>query len=357
MSSRKIRVGIVGCGRMGVLPRPGLRERMGPNWFPLSHADAVLQVPEMSLVACCDTDRSLAEAAGISHGAKLIYSDYEKMLREAELDVLCVATRGDVRPEILCAAAAAGIRAIHCEKPLAHSIALAEKAVAAMERAKIAFSYGTLRTYMPVYRKALAEIREGRIGPLQSMTAKFGRAALLWTHPHSVGLLNMFADNSPVDFVQASLRLDMSKKSGPIDCDPVVLSAVVSFSSGVTGHIVDQPGLTLDLSGSDGFISVVGDGAWTVHGDHATGTGCDPDRNWSFERDETQISGRTLAMLELRDALLQDAPVSLSARDALKEHRLLVGFVQSHLEGGRRVAVDDIDPNLIVTGRTDGRVA
>jgi predicted dehydrogenase len=341
---------------MGVLPRPGLRERMGPNWFPLSHADAVLEVPEMSLVACCDVDAGLAAAAKKSHGFELVYTDYQKMLREAELDILCVATRGDVRPDILCAAADAGIKAVHCEKPLAHSLALGEKAVAALERAKIAFSYGTLRTYMPVYRNALTSIENGAIGTLQSVSVKFGRSALLWTHPHSVSLLAMF-ERSPVEYIQANLHLDSAVENRMLDTDPIVLSATVAFASGVTAHIVDQGGLTLDLAGTDGFISVVGDGAWTVHGNHATGTECDPPGKWNFRPDTTQVSGRTFAMQELRDALIHGKQTSLSPRDALYEQRLLFGFVQSHLEGGRRIAVDDIDPDLIVTGRTNGRVA
>ena len=342
---------------MGVLPRPGLRDRMGPNWFPLSHADAVLEVPEMSLVACCDVNAELAAAAKKTHGVELVYTDYQKMLQEAELDVLCVATRGDIRPEILCAAADAGIKAVHCEKPLGHSIALAEKAVIALERAKIAFSYGTLRTYMPVYRKALAEVRSGKIGTLHSIAAKFGRGALLWTHPHSIGLLTMFAGSSAVDFVQANLQFDADHESTQVDSDPIVLSATVGFSGGITGHIIDQGGLTLDLGGTTGFISVVGDGAWIARGDIASGTASNLDSNWSRERDETQISGRTFAMLELRDALMSGKQTTLTPRDALNEHRILFALVQSHLEGGRRVVVDDVDPDLLISGRTDGRVA
>lgn len=342
---------------MGVLPRPGLRERMGPNWFPLSHADAVLQIPEMVLVACCDIDRNLAEAAGVSHGIRLIYTDYEKMLREAELDVLCVATRADVRPDILVAAVDAGIKAIHCEKPLAHSVREAERAVLALERTNIAFSYGTLRSYMPVYRNACAEVREGKIGALQSVTAKFGRAALLWTHSHSIRLLSTFAGNAQPEFVQANLLLDQPSSPGMIDSDPIVLSAAIGFAGGVTGHIVDQGGSVLDLGGAGGFISIVGNGAWVLRGDLATGTNCDASRNWIFERDETQVSGRVFAMLEFREAILRKTPTSLSPRDALNDQRLMTGLVQSHLEGGKRLSVDNIDPSLIVTGRTEGRVA
>jgi predicted dehydrogenase len=358
MTDKKVRVGLVGCGRTGAQTRPDLRERLGPNWLPLSHADAVKAIPEFELVACCDIDRNAAASAAERYGAKLAYTDYAKMLQEAELELLCVATRGDVRPEILCAAVEAGIRAVHCEKPLAHSVALGAKAAHGLDNAKVAFSYGTLRTYMPIFHRARTIAAEGMLGALQSITVKFGRTGLLWNHPHSVGVLCMLSGAQTAEFVQGNMRFDEAHRTpGLIDADPLILSATIGFTNGVTGHIVDHDGLSVDVAGDKKMLSVVGDGSWTVQGDYAAGLHSDPQQKWHFVRDESDRSGRVNAMLELRNALKDGTQTTLTATDAWAQHRLLFAVAQSHLEGGRRVRVEDVDPDLKITGLANGRVA
>jgi predicted dehydrogenase len=358
MSTERIRVGIVGCGRTGAHTRPELRDRLGRNWVPLSHADGVKAISEFALVACCDTDGDAATAAAERYGAKFVYTDYAKMLKEAELDLLCVATRGDVRPEILCAAAEARVRAVHCEKPLAHSVGLAAKAARALDNAKVAFSYGTLRTYMPIFRQARTIACDGTVGALQSVMVKFGRTGLLWNHPHSMGVLCMLSGVQTVEFVQGNMHFDDTRQAPHlIDADPLILSATIGFTNGVTGHIVDQDGLSVEVAGSKAMLSVVGDGSWLVQGDYAAGLESDPQRKWRFVRDGSDTSGRVNALLELRNALKDDRQTTLTATDAWAQHRLLFAVAQSHIEGGRRVRVEDVDPDLRITGLTNGRVA
>lgn len=355
---RKLRVGLVGCGRMGARTRPELRDRLGPNWLPLSHAEAVKAVDDFSLVACCDLDREVASATARAHGAELVYTDYSRMLDDAALDVLCVATRSDVRPDILCAAAEAGVRAVHCEKPLALSVGLAGTAARALDSKGIAFSYGTLRAYMPVFQSARTMAEEGALGELQCVTVKLGRTGLLWNHPHSIGLLCMLCGGHDIEFVQANLRYNGTCASDKlIDTDPLVLSATIRFYNGVTGHIVDQSGLTVDVAGSEKVLSIVGDGSWTILADFASGLKSDPTRQWRFTRDRTETSGRLNAMLELRDALRRGKKTTLSVADALAQHRVLFALAQSDREAGRRIRPDEVDPELVITGRTAGRVA
>jgi predicted dehydrogenase len=357
MSLHKLRVGIAGCGRMGAATRAEQLQQMGKNWIPLSHADGVKAVPEFSLAALCDADESVVKAAAVRYGVREVHTDWRNMLRDTKLDVLCVATRSDIRPDILADAADAGIRAVHCEKPLALSVGEGLRAAQAIERKKIAFSYGTLRTYMQVFRDSRDIAASGALGRLQSITVKFGRGGLMWNHPHSVSALCMFSGTREVDFVQANLAYDRTQASGKlIDTDPLLLSATVGFSNGVTGHIVDQDGLTVEIAGADGALSIVGDGAWTIRLDYSAWLNCDP-RKWEFSKDETEASGRLCALRELRDAIRAQHKPSLSIMDAFAEHRILFAMAQSDLEGGRRIRLDEVDPALVVTGRTHGKVA
>jgi predicted dehydrogenase len=228
-----------------------------------------------------------------------------------------------------------------------------------LEEKRIAFSYGALRNYMPIYRRALERVSAEEIGKLSSITVKFGRSGLLWDHPHSIALLFLFSGTRDIEHVQATLALDRdSLTSKLVDCDPVVLSATVVFTNGVVGYLVSEGGRSISLGGSNATLSVVGNGSWIVWEDlNAKGDVSSSQERWRFEKDESVTSGRVVALRELRDALLSGRPASFRPEDAFRQHQVLFALVQSHLEGGRRVRLEDVDPDLVVTGSVAGKAA
>ena len=348
-----LRVGLVGCGRIGAATRPELLARLGPNWLPLSHADALQAVPELRLAACCDADLPTARATASRYGAALAFSNHEQLLREASPDVLCVATRSDVRPRIVCDAAASGVRAVHCEKPLATSVSEAARMCRMLEDRSVAFSYGALRGYMPVYRRARDIAASGALGEIRSVTVRFGRSGLLWDHPHSVALLFFFSGTPDVDYVQANLDLAEGDHR-LVDCDPLVASATVAFRNGVIGSIVAEGGRTVTVAGTEGAVSVAGNGNWIVRESFGARTAAE---RWQNEKDESTTSGRVIALRELRNALLSGARTSLRPADALRQHQVLFAMVQSHMRGGRRVSLAELEEDLVVTGSVQGKPA
>ena len=117
----------------------------------------------------------------------------------------------------------------------------------------------------------------------------------------------------------------------------MVLSATVQFGNGIVGRIAAEGGRDVVLEGSRGTLTVAANGASIVAGGRV-------------EPDRSTTSGRVLALRELRDALLDGTPTSLQPADALSQHAALFAMVQSHLGGGQRVALRDVDPALEVTG-------
>ena len=354
-----LRAALVGCGRIGAFTRPELAARLGPNWLPLSHADAIAQCDGVKLVACCDTDADAARRAARQHGDIGSYSDVKEMLEAEQIDILSIATRTDAREHVIREAVGANVPGIHSEKPLAFSIAQTEETIRPMKTAGTAFTYGALRRYMPVFSKLRDRIRDGAIGELRSITVRFGRGGLLWTHPHSVDLMCFLAGDPPVAWVQASLECESNSIPGnrTIDSDPVVLSGAVMFENGVVGTIVPEPGLGVDVAGTTGGISVVGDGEWTLARDFGLARDCRPLDNWCFDHDESTKSGRLLAFERLRDEVLSGSRDERVFDRILEQHGILFAFAQSHFEGGRRVSLDNVDKDLSVTGRANGLVA
>ena len=71
---KKLRTGIIGCGKVGSF-----------------HAQAYARLPGSEFAAVCDADRGRAEAFASQWGVRA-YTDVEQMCREAHLDIVSVCT-------------------------------------------------------------------------------------------------------------------------------------------------------------------------------------------------------------------------------------------------------------------------
>ena len=96
-------------------------------------------------------------------------------------------------------AAEAGVPGIYCEKPLATTLADADRMLAAVEKsgAKICVNHG--RRWDPFWRQAKAMIEDGRIGYFTRLGAHLGGepAMLFRNGTHLVDTVCMFADAAP----------------------------------------------------------------------------------------------------------------------------------------------------------------
>jgi predicted dehydrogenase len=123
---RRIRVGVVGLG-------------MGRFHVKGYQAD-----PRAEVVAACDTNAERLKAVGAECGIGALYTDLGRMLREAKLDAVSLATPNALHAPMTIAAARAGLHVL-CEKPMAMTVREAEAMRAAARRARrnlmINFSY------------------------------------------------------------------------------------------------------------------------------------------------------------------------------------------------------------------------
>ena len=111
----------------------------GRSVQPYSHASAVDRIPQdVELVAICDLMQPLIDSFVERWGSRWpdlkTYTDFRAMITEQKPDILLVATPDDKHAFIVEAAADMGVPAILCEKPLATTLADADKMIAAIER-------------------------------------------------------------------------------------------------------------------------------------------------------------------------------------------------------------------------------
>src|SRR3989441_3637118 len=159
---KKLNVGIVGYGFMGRAHSNAYRKVN--NFFDLKHQPV--------LKAACARSADNAKAFADKWGYESVETDWRKLVRRPDIDLIDICTPNNTHAEIAIAAAKAG-KIILCEKPLGLNAKEAEKMVAAGEKAKVPNMvwYNYRRCPAVVLAKQL--IDEGKLGRIFHYRAKF----------------------------------------------------------------------------------------------------------------------------------------------------------------------------------------
>ena len=156
-----LRVGIIGTGRPYKTP--------GATGFGMAHSliKGYKQADNVKLVAVADIVQENGEKFVAEHepSAK-VYTDYEQMLAEEKPDVVSICTWPHLHAQMVIAAAQAGVRAIHCEKPMAITWGDARRMNQACVERGVQLSFNHQRRFNTPFRNARELIREGAIGKL-----------------------------------------------------------------------------------------------------------------------------------------------------------------------------------------------
>ncbi|MDP9381558.1 MAG: Gfo/Idh/MocA family oxidoreductase [Chloroflexota bacterium] len=189
----KLRVGIIGCGRP-------LRSE-GSTGYGMSHwhAKGYESSPDCQIVALSDIKLENAQAFQAQHGGESIYEDYREMLARESLDIVSVCTWPNLHAEMVIAAAEAGVRAIHCEKPMAPTYREACAMVEACERHGTQLTFNHQRRFGQEFRKAKELLKSGAVGKLLRLEASCSN--LFDWGTHYFDMLFFYNDEQPVEWV------------------------------------------------------------------------------------------------------------------------------------------------------------
>ncbi|MGI8916204.1 MAG: Gfo/Idh/MocA family protein [Chloroflexota bacterium] len=153
---------------------------IGYKFMGKSHSNAYRQVghffpdlgalPVMNTV--CGRDRPGVEQAARQLGWQQVATDWNEVVRRPDIDLVDIVTPGDSHADIAIAAAQAG-KHVFCEKPLANTVAEAERMLEAVQKAgvrhMVAFNYRRV----PAIAYARQLIDEGRIGRIYHFRARY----------------------------------------------------------------------------------------------------------------------------------------------------------------------------------------
>jgi myo-inositol 2-dehydrogenase / D-chiro-inositol 1-dehydrogenase len=144
-----MRVGLVGYGAWGRV-----------------HAAAIARIPELSLAAVmCASDASAQAATADLPGADL-YRDFKALLRDQTVDLVDIVAPNNLHAEMAVLALEAG-KHVLLEKPMATTLADAERVVAAAERSEMYLGVGLQLRISKQWARVRDLIAEGAIGRLR----------------------------------------------------------------------------------------------------------------------------------------------------------------------------------------------
>jgi len=195
-----VRVGFVGTGTDP--------DEKGPEGYAMAyrHADGYRGIEDCELVACADIVRENAEAFadefGIDGGR--VYEETERMLREAEPDVVSVCVPPAVHAEVVTDCARTGVPdAIHCEKPMAHTWGECREMAAACAEEGVQLTVNHQRRFGEPFRRAKRLLDAGEIGDLRRI--EFAEANLYDAGSHLFDLCGYLTDQADAEWVLAGL--------------------------------------------------------------------------------------------------------------------------------------------------------
>jgi predicted dehydrogenase len=338
-------VGLTGIAASAAEPAPDpvLGERAAH-----SHAAAYAALrPRATVAAVCDLVPSLVDGfaatwAGVFPEARG-YADYRELLANERIDLLSVVTSDHRHARIVLDAVEAGVRGIFCEKPIATTLADADRMIEACARAGVPLLINHTRRWYPEYLEARRLVRAGQIGRLTRIVATLGgpRAMLFRNGTHLIDMLCFFADSEPL-WVAGVLDDEHAeyppRYAGEGGRDPGIDpggSGLIRFESGLRAFVNASKGTVgnfeLDLIGDLGRLRIgshVGE-LWRFGDDGPTMR--------PLPRAYTTRAYMHAALLELIGLVERGGEPSSSGADARRVLSILLGLLQSSAAGGARV--------------------
>jgi myo-inositol 2-dehydrogenase/D-chiro-inositol 1-dehydrogenase len=154
--SRTIGVALVGSGRMGSF-----------------HGETIgRRIPGARLVAVADPAPGAAERLAGSLGAQRAYTETAEAFADSDVDAVVIAAPARFHADLVVAAAAAG-KGVFCEKPMALSLADADRAIDAARAAGVVLQVGFNRRFAADWSAARRLLDAGVVGTprlLRSLT-------------------------------------------------------------------------------------------------------------------------------------------------------------------------------------------
>lgn len=312
-----------------------------------SHASVYCDHAQADLVAVCDIRpeaHELFRQSWHNHLPQMHYfTDYRELLAENRPDLVSVVTPDHLHADIVVDAAENGAKAILCEKPIATSLADADRMIAACKANGAVLAINHTRRWSPIFQQARQILRRRELGQLHALRVDFfsQRAMLFRNGGHMVDMLNFLADADPA-WVWAELEagfdhFDIYRGDGGHDpnLEPSACG-YIHYANGVRAFY--ESGKI--ASPSAFFTAVCEKGRLEVNDQQITSTKLNSAGSWQSEAMPVDSGSEQMlrsALDELIACVEQGGEPTSSGESARKTLEVLLAMLQSHVRGNVRI--------------------
>ena len=331
-NNRKLRVGVIGCGRISVM-----------------HFVSIGSIDEVELVACCDIKKERADAAAKEYGVKA-YTSYEEMLDTENLDAVHLCLPHHLHCKVAIAAFERGVHVL-TEKPMDIDYASAENAVKRAKELGVTFGVIFQCRYNNSAKLVKDAVTGGRLGKIIS-----ARSTLTWTRPddyyagsdwkgtwdkegggvvidqaiHSIDLTRWVID-SEVESVSCSMA---NRGHELVDVEDSA-EGLVTFKNGVkygfycmNNYGCDEP-IEIRLLCEKGKVVFGYDDALITYNDGTTESAHQDENKLSYKGGKDYWGIHHVKQIrQFYSALLGREELEISGEEALKTHKLIMDIYE-----------------------------
>lgn len=321
----KLRAAIIGCGAK--------TERRPGGGMAYSHARGYQVSPDVELVALADIKPENAEALAKDFAPDAhIYTDYKKMLKAENLDMVSICLWIALHEPAVLACCKAGVKIIHCEKPMAPTYGAALKMVAAAEKSGSQLTFNHQRRFLPAFRKAKEIAHSGALGNVVRIEGACSNMIDWGTH--WIDMMFFFNNETPAKWVLGQIDARQWHEVFGLPFEHQAICEVM-FQNGVRGLLYtgedNDIGCQMRIMGTDGVVEL-------RHGEQALWVRGKGDRDWKTPKVTGGLHGGdaiSAAIQDAIDAFKQKREPELSARRALQATEVIFSTYESSRRRGR----------------------
>lgn len=299
---------------------------------------------DLEVVAVCDQRSGRVREAAPELRSDQIYDDVGRMLEQEPLDLLSVVSNGPTHAEITVAALEAGVPRILCEKPMATSLAEAERVIDATRRTGGRVSVNHIRRWSGGYARLLERLRSGEWGELRHVYFHSGSTGLGNFVIHAFDLMRYLTGAEPAWVAGALDPTGTTNPRGAQFSDPAGYGLVM-FDNGCRGLVDsgEDTGVQYFFTLATTYARIVIDelnGEWTVRARSPEDRAA-PLTRYGLPMTPVDFDAPSWDIVELtRAALVElagDGPISSTPEDGLAALEMVVAFHESERRGNARV--------------------
>lgn len=334
--SKKLRIGVIGAGRIGKLHSNNL----------------VSRVPNAELVAISDVYEPAAKELAEKLGVPNYYGDYHKILDDPTIDAVFICSSTNTHSPISIEAAKAG-KNIFCEKPIDHDLDKIKAVLEEVKKAGVKYQVGFNRRFDRNFKHVHEVVKNGGIGDVHivKVTSRDPEAPSLDYVKVSGGIfvdmtihdfdMVRYLSGSEVEEVSAVGACLVNPEIGAVgDVDTCIIT--LKFANGALGVIDNSRQAVygydqrIEVFGSKGCITA--DNETPNNTTYYTADGVTKEKPlWFFlERYNDAFIAEENAFV---DACLNDTDTAVGAFDGLQPVLIAIAAKESCEKGGVPVKV------------------